>query len=78
MQNPAEPVRFEEESGQQDANEPIQKTDDTDGNKDDNVDNSKSLEGGNTVEIENKENNEEINNRKRKRKEKKRKEEKKK
>ena len=66
MQNPGEPVSREEESGQQDVNEPIQRTDDTDRNKDGNGDNDKSLEGENTVEIEN---NEEISNRKRKRKE---------
>ena len=41
MQNPGEPERFEKESGQQDANEPIQKTGDTDGNKDDNVESPK-------------------------------------
>ena len=51
MQNPGEPVRFEEESGQQDANEPIQKNDDTDGNKDDNVESPKdNVESPNDIE----------------------------
>ena len=62
--NPGEPVSIEEGSGQQDQNEPIQRTDETDRNKDGNVENNKSQEGGNAVELENNEN---INNRKRKR-----------
>ena len=63
LDNPSEPVNIEEVSGQQDPIVPIQRTDDTDRNKDGNVENNNNQDE--EAEIEK---NDDINNRKRKRK----------